>query len=86
MTITKQTVAAQIAAHLRPTITPGQLVDWAERVLLDGGFAERDAETLSRVIGRLGAADVRAFGPAWEGCEELLGKLGFEPRVEAVAS
>jgi hypothetical protein len=63
-----------------------QLVDWAERALMDGEFAGRDAKTLSFVVARLGVADVRAFGLAWEDCEELLRKLGFSPRVEVVAA
>jgi len=86
MTITKQTVAQQIAAYLHHDITLSQLVDWSERALLDGELAEQDAETLSHVIARLGVADVRAFGLAWEDCEELLGKLGFAPRVEVVVA
>ena len=86
MTITKQIVAARIAEYLHHDLTLGQLVDWSERVLMDGELAERDAETLAHVIGRLGVADVRAFGLAWEDCEELLGKLGFAPRVEVVAA
>jgi hypothetical protein len=48
--------------------------------------ARREHQTLSLVIARLGVADVRAFGLAWEDCEELLGKLGFAPRVEVVAA
>jgi hypothetical protein len=86
MTITKQTVADKIAAYLHHDLTLGQLVDWAERALLDGEFAERDAKILSSVVARLGVADVRAFGLAWEDCEELLRKLGFSPRVEVVAA
>jgi hypothetical protein len=86
MTITKQTVADKIAAYLHHDLTLGQLVDWAERALLDGEFAERDAKILSSVAARLGVADVRAFGLAWEDCEELLRKLGFSPRVEVVAA
>lgn len=85
MVITKQTVAEKIAAYLHHEITPAQLVDWAENAIMDGELAERDAETLSPVIARLGVADVRAFGLAWEDCEELLHKLGFSPRVEVVA-
>jgi cobyrinic acid a,c-diamide synthase len=84
MTITKQTVAGKIAAYLHHEITLAQLVDWAEQAMMDGEFAERDAKTLSTVIARLGVADVRAFGLAWEDCEELLHKLGFSPRVEVV--
>ena len=81
MTITKQTAAAKIAAYLHHQITLAELVDWAENALLDGEFAEPDAEPLSQVIARLGVADVRAFGLTWEDCEELLGKLGYAPRV-----
>ena len=86
MTITKQTVANQIAAYLHHEISLAQLVDWSERALMDGDFAERDSQALSSVVARLGLADVRAFGLAWEDCEELLRKLGFSPRVEVVAA
>lgn len=85
MTITRQTVADKIAAYLHHEITLAQLVDWAETAMMDGEFDERDAKTLSAVIARLGVADVRAFGLAWEDCEELLHKLGFSPRVQVVA-
>ena len=86
MTITKQTVADQIAAYLHHEITLPQLVDWSECALMDGELDERDAKTLASVIARLGVADVRAFGLAWEDCEALLGQLGFAPRVEVVAA
>jgi cobyrinic acid a,c-diamide synthase len=85
MTITKHVVADQIAAYLHHEITLAQLVDWSERALMDGEFAEDDAATLSQVVSRLGVADVRAFGLAWDDCEEMLRKLGFTPRVEVVA-
>jgi hypothetical protein len=86
MTITKQTVADKIAAYLHHEITQAQLVDWAERALMDGELAERDAATISAVVARLGVADVRAFGLAWDDCEQLLHQLGFSPRVEVVAA
>ena len=86
MKITKQAVADRIAAYLRHEITLAQLVDWSERVLLDGEVEERDGEVISNVIARLGVADVRAFGLAWEDCEDLLRKLGFAPRVQVVAA
>ncbi len=85
MTITRQTVADKLAAYLHHDITLAQLVDWAERAVMEGELAEGDASTLSHVIARLGVADVRAFGLAWEDCEELLRKLGFSPRVEIIA-
>jgi cobyrinic acid a,c-diamide synthase len=85
MTITKKTVAHKIAAYLHHEITLAQLVDWSERALMDGELAVRDTKTLSSVIARLGVADVRAFGLAWDDCAELLHQLGFSPRVEVVA-
>jgi cobyrinic acid a,c-diamide synthase len=85
MSITKRTVADKIAAYLRHEISLAQLVDWAERALLDDEFEEADAATISRVVARLGVADVRAFGLTWEDCEELLRTLGYAARVEVVA-
>ena len=85
MTITKQIAAEQIAAYLHHKITLEQLVDWAESALMDADFAEGDAESLSTVIARLGTADMRAFVLSWEDCEELLGKLGYTPRIDVVA-
>ena len=86
MTITKKTVADKIAAYLHHEMTLAQLVDWSENVLMEGELADLDAGTISAVISRLGVADVRALGLAWEDCEELLHQLGFSPRVEVVAA
>jgi hypothetical protein len=85
MVITKQSAADKIAAYLHHQITLAQLVEWSERALMDGEFSKSDASTLADVVSRLGVADVRAFGLAWDDCEELLLKLGFAPRVEVVA-
>ena len=84
--MTKRTVADKIAAYLRHTISLAELVDWAERALMEADFPENDAVTLSRVVARLGVADVRAFGLSWEDCEQLLGSLGYTARVEVVAA
>lgn len=86
MTITKQTVAEKLAAYFHHDLTLEQLVDWAETALMDGEFAASDAGVLSGVVGRLGLADVRAFGLSWEDCETLLRQLGFSARVEVVAA
>lgn len=85
MTITKHTVAGKLAAYLRHEMTLAQLVDWAENALMEGEFAEADAEAVRDVVARLGVADVRAFGLTWEDCEQLLQRLGYRARVEVVA-
>ena len=86
MKFTKQTVAGKLVAYLHHEITLDQLVDWSECALMDGDFDDADAAVLSRVVARLGVADVRAFGLTWEDCEDLLRQLGFASRVEVVAA
>ena len=86
MTITRATVAQQITAYLHHQITLPQLVDWAERAMLDGTFAENDMAALRAVVPRLGLADVRAFGLTWEDCERFLHRLGYAVRVDVVAA
>jgi ASC-1-like (ASCH) protein len=84
--ITKKTVANKLAAYLRHELALGDLVDWAEKAMLDGVFDLKDAETIATVIARIGVADVREFGLTWEGCEEMLKQLGFAARVEIVSA
>ena len=86
MTVTRQDVADRIAAYLHHRITLAQLVDWAENALMDGEFEEKHNAAIAAVVARLGVADVRAFGLAWDDCEELLGQLGFSARIEIVTS
>ena len=86
MTITKQTVAGKIAAYLRHDLSLAELVSWAEDALMEGDFAEDEASTIADAVARLGVADVRAFGLAWEDCEQLLRQLGYAARVDIVAA
>ena len=86
MTITKQHVAGKIAAYLHHEIALDDLVDWSEQALMEGEFDERGSALLARVVARLGVADVRAFGLAWEDGEEILAELGFVPHVELVSA
>jgi len=85
MQITRQTVADKLAAYLRHDISVAELVDWAEEAVREGEFAERGFEAIRDVVARLGLADVRAFGLAWEDCEELLRRLGYQARVSVLA-
>jgi hypothetical protein len=79
-----QIVAEQIARHLHHELTLAELVDWAESAIVDADFHADDAEVLRPVVGRLGVADVRAFGLTWADCESLRGQLGYNAGVEVV--
>jgi hypothetical protein len=70
---------------LRYDISIADLVSWAEDAMMDGEFDESEAAAISDVVSRLGVADVRAFGLAWEDCEQLLRQLGYTARVDIVA-
>ncbi|MFM8887414.1 MAG: hypothetical protein ACKOKC_13520 [Chthoniobacterales bacterium] len=63
-----------------------QLVDWSERAMMEGEFAEADMSSLRSVVSRLGLADSRAFGLSWEDCEDFLQRLGYAARVDVVAA
>ena len=86
MKITRQTVAEKLTAYLQGRVSQSQLVDWAERAVMDAEFEERDTVLLTDIVGRLGLADVAEFGLRWEDCENFLRKLGYRARVEVAAA
>ena len=86
MLITKTIVADKIAAYLHHDITLAQLVDWAERAMMEDEFDDNGLSAIRSAVSRLGVADVRAFDLAWEDCEGLLRELGFAARVNIVTA
>lgn len=84
--ITRQTVADKLAAYLRHDISRADLVAWAESAMMDGEFEQAHLAVIRDVVARLGVADVRTFGLAWEDCEQLLSRLGYAARVNIVAT
>ncbi|HSH39562.1 MAG TPA: hypothetical protein VK993_12325 [Chthoniobacterales bacterium] len=62
-------------------MSQSELVDWAERAMMDADFDETDADLLSDIVARLGLADVAEFGLRWQDCEEFLRRLGYRATV-----
>lgn len=81
MSLTRQDAAKKLSDYLQHDITASQLVDWAERAMMDEELDERDSELLRDIVSRLGLADVRAFGLTWEDCEDFLSRLGYKVSV-----
>src|SRR6266480_3720194 len=81
MKITRQIVADKIADYLYGKVSQAELVDWAERAMMDADFDEADTELLTDIIGRLGLAAVAEFGLRWQDCEEFLRRLGYRAKV-----
>ncbi|NJL16439.1 MAG: hypothetical protein HC794_04845 [Nitrospiraceae bacterium] len=53
--------------------------------MMEGEFDPAYLPTIRDVVARIGVADVRAFGPTWENCEQLLSQLGYSAQVSIVA-
>lgn len=81
MKVTRQIAAEKIADYLHGKISQAELVNWAERALMDSDFDEADSEVLADIIGRLGLVDVAEFGLRWQDCEEFLRRLGYRATV-----
>jgi hypothetical protein len=81
MKITRQVLARKLIDYLQRRITLAQLVDWAERAMMDADFEVHDLNVLREIIGRLGLADVRAFGMSWDDCVDYLSRLGYRVNV-----
>ena len=79
--MTRQIVADKITDYLHGKLSQAELVDWAERAMMDADFDETNMAVLSDIIGRLGLADVAEFGLRWQDCEEFLRRLGYRAKV-----
>jgi hypothetical protein len=81
MKITRQIVAGKITDYLHGKLSQAELVDWAERAIMEADFDEADIDLLTDIVGRLGLADVASFGLRWQECEEFLRRLGYRAKV-----
>lgn len=83
--ITKEIIANKLLAYLQHRLSLGDLVDWAERSLMNGSFEEDEFHTIRNALSQLGLADVKAFGLEWKDCEAIMESLGFKLEVKALA-
>ena len=83
--VTRESVAEKFGAYLRHDLSLAALVDWAESALMNNDFDLAHLTTIRDAIARIGAADIRTFGLAWEDCEQLLSQLGYSAQVNIVA-
>jgi hypothetical protein len=81
--ITRETVAKMLGDYLHGDLALNELVDWSENSIAEEEF---ENAKLLEIVGRLGLADVRAFGLAWEDFREMLRALGLAARVDLVAA
>jgi cobyrinic acid a,c-diamide synthase len=82
MIVTREILASKLLAYINRQATLAELVDWAERVMQEGDFAEEDYETVRNIVARLGVADIEGFRLSWDEIVEILEQLGYKVRVE----
>jgi hypothetical protein len=82
MVVTRQDVAERLIAYLHHRFTLDELVDWAERAMMDAEFTPEDHDVVRATVSQLGLADVRAFALSWQECETMLENLGYRVHLE----
>lgn len=85
MTVTRAIVADRLRGYLLGRWSLEEVVSWAEEVMAEGEIEAHDLDVIRDVVARLGLADVAAFGLTWEDVREMLGLLGYRPKVELEA-
>lgn len=83
--ITRELVAEKLGAYLCHDLSLGALVEWAESALMNNDFDPAHLTTIRDAIARIGTADVRTFGLAWEDREQLLSRHGYSAQVNIFA-
>ncbi|MDI6811765.1 MAG: hypothetical protein QMD80_08925, partial [archaeon] len=79
--VTKRDIAEKISAYLNRSITLEQMVDWAENMICEAEYEEKDFELIKEVLSHLGLADVKEFGLSWDDCYNYLSRLGYQVKV-----
>ncbi len=81
MKVSKEDVANKILAYLNRSISLEQIVDWAEDMVSEAEYNEKDFELIRDILSHLGLADVREFGLSWDDCYNYLSRLGYQVKV-----
>jgi len=85
MLLTRNSLQSKLLQYLNHQITLPELLDWAEVMIQEGDFDERDTTLLMDIVAHLGLADVREFGLTWDDCWNYLAQLGYRVQVTAIA-
>ena len=71
----------KILAYLNRSITLGQMVDWAEKIICEAEYDQKDFELIKEILSHLGVADVKEFGLSWDECSDYLSRSGYRVKV-----
>jgi cobyrinic acid a,c-diamide synthase len=86
MIITKKQVVDTLLKYINRQMKLAALVDWAEKMMQEAEFEDKNFEAIRDVVSRIGLADVREFGLSWDDCYDFLHRLGYDITVELHAA
>jgi hypothetical protein len=82
MVITKSQVVEMLLKYINRQMDLPALVDWAEKMMQDADFEDKNFNVIRDVLSHIGLADVREFGLTWDDCYDYLHRLGYDAKVE----
>lgn len=82
---TKKIIAEKLLAYLQHRVSLVELVDWAEKSLMEGSYEDDQSHTVRNILSELGLADVKAFGLEYQDCEMIMQKLGYTLEIKALS-
>jgi len=82
MVITKSQVVEMLLKYINRQMDLPALVDWAEKMVQDADFENKNFNVIRDVLSHIGLADVRKFGFTWDDCYDHLHRLGYDVKVE----
>ncbi|MEK6590414.1 MAG: hypothetical protein AABZ11_07010 [Nitrospinota bacterium] len=68
--------------YINREINLSSLVSWAEDMMREAEFDDRNFDLIRKIVSRIGLADVREFGLTWDDCYDYLHELGYDVKVE----
>lgn len=84
MIVTKNLLTDMLIKYINREIDLSSLVSWAEDMMREADFEDRNFNIVREITARIGLADVREFGLTWDDCYDYLHELGYDVKVEVL--
>ena len=84
MILTKSLLIDMLMKYINREIDLSSLVSWAEDMMREADFEDRNFDIIRKIVSRIGLADVREFGLTWDDCYDYLHELGYNVKIEVL--
>ncbi|MEW6108479.1 MAG: hypothetical protein AB1632_04815 [Nitrospirota bacterium] len=84
MMVTRKILAEMLMKYINREIGLTVLIDWAEDMINEADFEDKNFELIKDILAHIGLSDVREFGLTWDDCYNYLHKLGYDVKVELI--